>query len=86
MKTITQLLERFLSETDDDKVLIGKIRCILNEFFPIQGKINKIFIHEKKVYLRLTSSDLRHAISLKKNEIMDRCQEKKLLIKDVIVY
>lgn len=86
LKTISQLFEKFLSESDNDKVLIGNVRCVLSDFFQIQGCINKIFIHKKIVYLRLTSSSLRHSITLKKNEIINRCHDKKLLIDDIIVF
>jgi hypothetical protein len=86
IKTITQLLKKFLSNSDSDKILIGELRCILNDFFPIQNNINKIFIYEKIAYIRLISSTLRHAIKFKKNVIIHKCHEKKLLIDDIVIY
>ena len=86
VKTIAQLFKKILSNSDSDKILIGELRCILSDFFAIQNNINKIFIHDKTAYVRLTSSSLRHAIKLKKNMIIDKCHEKKLLIDDIIIY
>lgn len=86
IKTISQLFEKFLSNSDNDKIIMGEMRCILDDIFPIKGHINKICIHEKTAYIRLTSSTLRHAIKLKKNMIIDRCHRKNLLIDDIVIY
>jgi hypothetical protein len=86
IKTISQLFEKFLSNSDNDKILIGELRCILDDILPIQGHINKIFIYDKIAYIRLTSSTLRHAIKLKKQMVIDRCHEKNLLIDDIVIY
>lgn len=86
IKTITQLFEKFLSNSDNDKILIGELRCILDDFLPLQGHINKIFIYKKIAYIRFTSSTLRHAVKLKKNMIIDRCHRKNLLIDDIVIY
>lgn len=86
IKTISQLFEKFLSSSDSDKILVGELRCILCDFFPIQSHINKIFIYEKTAYIRLTSSTLRHAMKLKKSAIIDKCHEKNLLIDDIVIY
>lgn len=86
IKTISQLFQKFLSNSNNEKISIGELRCVLNDFFPIQNSIHKIFIYEKVAYIRLTSSTLRHLMKLKKNSIIHKCHEKKLLIDDIVIY
>ena len=67
---LKKMLETYeLQEKFNETRLIGSWEAIMGK--PIASRTHRIFIHEKKLFVELTSAPLKHELSLSRSKILE---------------
>lgn len=81
-----ELLHLVIPSTHHNKIDIGKLRCVLNSISEIANYIQYIKISNNIARVKLSSSSLRQTMLLKKQIILNKCENENININDIVFF